>query len=83
VEILRNVRAAAGTGATVLLVGLVIPEHNREFLGKWMDLEMLLCAAARERTAAEYRDLLQEGGFPMTRVVQTASPFSIVEAKAA
>jgi C-methyltransferase len=80
VEILRTVRAAAGTGSTVLLVELVIPEHNREFLGKWADLEMLLCTLSRERTAPEHRDLLARAGFRMTRVVQTASPFSIVEA---
>src|SRR3954452_6569992 len=40
VQILRNVRAAAGTRATVLLVEFVIPEHDREFPGKWVDLEM-------------------------------------------
>lgn len=49
-------RDAAGPGGTVLLVEQVIPTHDREFLGKWVDLEMLLCLAARERTAAEYRD---------------------------
>ncbi len=81
-QILRNVRTLARAGATVLLVELVIPEHNREFLGKWVDLEMLLCSAARERTAAEYRDPLERAGFRMTRVVPTASPASIVEATA-
>ncbi|MGH3595282.1 MAG: methyltransferase [Mycobacterium sp.] len=81
-QILRNVHAAARPGATVLLVELVIPEHNREFIGKWLDLEMLLCLAARERTAAEYRGLLEQAGFRMTRVVPTASPFSVVEAQA-
>jgi C-methyltransferase len=81
VTILRNVRDAAGPGGTVLLVEQVIPTHDREFLGKWADLEMLLCLAARERTAAEYRELLNQAGLKMTRVVQTASPFSLVEAK--
>ena len=83
VEILRNVRAAAGTRATVLLVEFVIPRHNREFPGKWVDLEMMLNLGARERTADEYRDLLSQAGFRMTRVVQTASPLSVVEARAA
>jgi C-methyltransferase len=83
VQILRNVRAAAGSRAAVLLVELVIPAHNRDFPGKWADLEMLLNLAARERTAAEYRDLLSQAGFRMTRVVQTASPLSVVEARAA
>ena len=59
----------------------VIPEHRRDFIGKWADLEMLLGANGRERTAAEYRALLGRAGFRMTRVVPTASPFSLVEAK--
>jgi hypothetical protein len=82
VHILRNVRAAARTGKRLLLVEFVIPNHDREFLGKWVDLEMLIGAAARERTAAEYGRLLNRAGFQMTRVVETASPFSIVEAAA-
>jgi C-methyltransferase len=83
VQILRNVRAAAGPHALVLLVEFVIPKHDREFAGKWVDLEMLLNLSARERTAAEYRDLLGQAGFRMTRIVQTASPLSVVEARAA
>lgn len=82
VHILRNVRAAAGAGKHVLLVELVIPKHNREFVGNWLDLEMLMALDARERTAAEYRQLLNRAGFEMTRVVETASPFSVVEGRA-
>ena len=82
-RILRNVRAAAGPDATVLLIELVIPDHNRDFPGKWADLEMLLNLAARERTAAEYRNLLNKAGFRTTRIVPTASPLSIVEARVA
>jgi hypothetical protein len=83
VQILRNVRSAAGPEATLLLVEMVIPEHDRDFPGKWVDLEMLLNLAARERTAAEYSYLLRQAGYRMTRVVQTASPLSVVEARAA
>ncbi|KLO43433.1 hydroxyneurosporene methyltransferase [Mycobacterium nebraskense] len=83
VQILRNVHRAAGPAATVLLVELVIPDHDRDFPGKWVDLEMLLNLGARERTAAEYRDLLSQAGFQLTRVVQTASPLSVIEARAA
>lgn len=82
-QILRNVRTAAGPHATVLLIELVIPDHNRDFPGKWADLEMLLNLAARERTAVEYEKLLNQAGFRMTRVVQTASPLSVVEARVA
>ena len=80
--ILGNVRKAATPGTTLLLVELVIPDHNREFTGKWADMEMLVQAGARERTATEYRKLLEQAGFQMTRVVPTAAPFSLVEGKA-
>jgi SAM-dependent methyltransferase len=82
VRILRNVRAAARKGKRVLLVEMVIPNHDRDFPGKWLDLQMLIAAAARERTASEYGQLLNRAGFQMTRVVETASPFSIVESTA-
>ncbi|WP_204802046.1 methyltransferase [Mycobacterium riyadhense] len=82
VRILRNVRTAAGAGKKVLLVEFVIPPHDRESPGKWVDLEMLVVVAGRERTAAEYGRLLKRAGFDMTRVVETASPYSVVEANA-
>ena len=44
---------------------------------------MLVENAGRERTGPEYQKLLQQVGFHMTRIVPTASPFSIVEANAA
>ncbi|GAY18526.1 methyltransferase [Mycobacterium sp. shizuoka-1] len=78
--ILRNVRAAIKPGATLLLVEFVIPEHDGEFVGKWVDLEMLVVAGGRERTAEQYRSLLAEAGFRMAAVVPTAAPISVVEA---
>ncbi|MBU9762482.1 hydroxyneurosporene methyltransferase [Mycobacterium sp. TNTM28] len=79
VAILRNVRAAAAPGTTLLLIEGVIPDHDREFLGKWTDMEMLIGIAARERTEDGYRRLYEQAGFRLTRVVATASPFSVVE----
>jgi C-methyltransferase len=80
-QILRNVRAAAGPQTTVLLVEMVVREHARDCPENWVDLEMLLNLGSRERTADEYRELLGQAGFRMTRVVQTASPLSVVEAE--
>ena len=82
VTILTNVRQAAKPGTTLLLVEFVIPEHNREFIGKWADMEMLVQVAARERSAAEYGKLLEQAGFRMTKVVPTAGAVSLVEGKA-
>jgi hypothetical protein len=82
-QILKTVRAATRDGATLLLVECVIPPHDRDFVAKWMDLGMLVDNTGRERTGEEYPKLLQQSGFHMIRIVPTASPFSIVEAKAA
>jgi hypothetical protein len=81
VDILRTLRASAAPAARIVLVELVIPEHDRDFVGKWADLEMLVTGSARERSADEYRDLLRRSGFELTRVIPTASPYSLVEAK--
>jgi hypothetical protein len=82
VRILRNVRAASNTGTKIVLIELVIPQHNRDFVGNWLDLDMLIVASARERTGADYDQLLNRAGFRMTRVIETASPFSLIEADA-
>lgn len=84
IAILGKVRAAAEkSNAAVLLVETVMPTHDRDFIGKWIDLEILLSLPGRERTTEEYRALLRQAGLRMTRVVQTASPLSVVEAQCA
>lgn len=83
VRILRNVRAATGAGARLLLIEFVVPDHNRDFHGKWVDIEMLVVAGARERTAAEYRRLLARAGFRLDRIIETVAPLSIIEASPA
>jgi hypothetical protein len=79
-QILRNVRAAAGPRSTLLLIEMVIRDSARDSPGNWVDLEMLVNLGSRERTAEEYRNLLAQAGFRMTRVVPTASPLNVVEA---
>jgi hypothetical protein len=81
-QILRNVRRTAPTGAALLLVETVIPDDTREFIGKIADIEMLLFNDGRERTAKEYQRLLAEAGFEMTQIFDTETDFSVIEARA-
>ena len=83
VQILRNIRTAMNPGAKVLIVEAVVPDDDREHLSKLLDLEMLVAATGRERTEAEYAELLRQAGFRHTRTVGTVGPGSIVEAVAA
>lgn len=80
-QILRNIHGAMKPDSTLLLVELVLPEDDSPHPGKLIDLEMLANIGGRERTAAEYRELLARADFEMSRVVPTSSPASIVEAR--
>jgi hypothetical protein len=48
---------------------------------KFLDLGMLLRTDGRERTEAEFRALLGEVGFSLTRVIPTAGLILIIESQ--
>jgi len=78
-RILDHCNAGMAAGGKVLIVEMVIPERNVPALSKFLDLEMLLFLTGRERTEAEYRDLLERAGFELTTVVAAPSPYSVIE----
>ena len=82
VVILNNLKKVARPNARVMLVESVVPETPEFDMGKWMDLNMLVMATGRERTAAEFRKLLDQAGFELEEIVATPSPLSIVIAQA-
>lgn len=78
--ILSNCHRAMGASGKLLVVEQVLPPGNEPFLGKWLDLHMLVLLTGRERTEAEYRELLGAAGFDLARVVPTRSGASVIEA---
>jgi hypothetical protein len=58
-----------------------IPPGNTPFLGKFLDLQMLLIPGGKERTEDEYRTLFKQAGFELTRIVPTATEVSVVEGR--
>jgi hypothetical protein len=78
--ILKNIHKASPADARVILLEGVIAPGNAPSVGKWLDLEMLLMPGGKERTEEEYRALFAGAGFRVTRIVQTKSPLSVIEA---
>jgi hypothetical protein len=78
--ILRTCRSAMSEGSRLLLLEMVVPAGNTAAYAKLLDLLMLVYAGGRERTEAEYRDLLTSAGFSVSRILPTASAVSIIEA---
>jgi hypothetical protein len=48
-----------------------------------MDILMMMITEGRERTEGEFRDLYQQAGLTLTKVVAIPSVLSIVEGKGA
>jgi hypothetical protein len=81
VAILRNVRTAAAPDARVVLVEWVISETAEIDSGKWMDINMLVNAGGRERTASEFGSLYEQAGFELEHIIPTPSPLRIIIGK--
>lgn len=80
--ILQNIKRAAKPGAALMVVESVIPETAEFDMGKWMDVNMLVMAGGRERTAGEFRELFDRAGFDFDEIVPTPSPLCIVKGAA-
>jgi hypothetical protein len=77
--ILRNCHAVMSPGSKLLLVESVIPPGNDPFMGKFLDLTMMLIPGGKERTEGEYRTLYDKAGFDLVRIVPTSTEVSVVE----
>jgi hypothetical protein len=76
--ILKTCHRAMDPGTKLLLVEQVIPPGNDPHPSKFDDLNMLM-HAGRERTAIEFRVLLESAGFVLTRILPTPSQWSVIE----
>jgi O-methyltransferase domain len=84
--ILQNCRAAMQKGHRLLIVEMVVPEPGHpgapgfERLLRQTDLEMLAVVGGRERTRAEYGELLATAGFALGEVRPLEGlAFSVIE----
>lgn len=77
--ILRRCRQAMTPSSKLLVIEAVLPPGNTPFFQKWIDLTMLTITGGSERTKAEYRELFEAAGLRLTRVIPTATEFSIIE----
>jgi len=65
--ILRTIHTAAPAGSRLLILDAVVPPGNEPGGRKWLDLVMLALAGGKERTEAQWRELLETGGFEPVR----------------
>lgn len=83
VRILATCRQAMSPQSRLLIVEAILPDRAGDLPAAIrMDLQMLLLLGARERTATEFRQLLDAGGFRFQHLVMTDSPagLGVIEA---
>ena len=81
IRILKNCRAAIASDGRLVVIETIVPEKIEPEFVHLMDLNMLVMTGGLERTEKEYADLFAKAGFRLARVVPTASPFSVIEAR--
>ena len=80
VAILKAVRRAAPAHATLIVLEAELPAGPEPHPAKALDLMMLAWLTGRERTAAQYRQLMSAAGFTLQRVIPAHKEVSIFEA---
>jgi hypothetical protein len=66
--ILGTIHAAAPSEARLLVIETVLPAGNDPHGAKWLDLLMLALFGGRERDEAQWRALLERGGFSIDAI---------------
>jgi trans-aconitate methyltransferase len=80
--ILGRIREAMAPSAKLLVVEDLVCGPNVPCEAKLGDVNMLVRTGGRNRTEKEYRDLLQSGGFQVTRVLPTLGDLALLESNA-
>ncbi|PYT26613.1 MAG: hypothetical protein DMG57_20990 [Acidobacteria bacterium] len=80
VSILTNCRRAMAGHGKLLVIEDIVCDRNQPYFAKEGDINMMVRTGGRNRTEKEYRDLLANGGFEMTRVIPSRGGPSVMEA---
>ena len=68
-DILRVVRSAIPADGRLLVVDMVLPDDDREHYAKDLDIRMLASFDGKERSEAEFAELLDSAGFRLDQVI--------------
>ncbi|MGI5473221.1 methyltransferase [Streptomyces sp. CA-132043] len=81
-RILATIRRTVAPGIRLLVIDAVLPGNGAPHPALALDMVMLMMLKGRERTAADFEDLLASSGFRLNRIVPTQALSSVIEAEA-
>jgi hypothetical protein len=83
IKILSAIRRAMSKRARVLIIETVVPDAPGPHLSKELDIAMMAIPGGMERTQEEYASLATKCALRLERMVETLSPYSVLEMVAA
>ena len=83
IKILLAIRRAMSKHARVLIIETVVPDATGPHLSKELDIAMMALPGGMERTREEYASLAAKCALRLERMVETLSPYSVLEMVAA
>lgn len=83
IAILRGCAQAMPPHGRVLVIEVPVEPGSASSYGVMLDLQMLVMNGGRQRTLDEYHQLYTAAGLRLTRVIPTASDFSLIEGERA
>jgi hypothetical protein len=83
IKILSAIRRAMPAGARVLIIETVVPNTPGPHLSKELDIAMMALPGGMERTQEQYASLAAKCALRLERMVETLSPYSVLEVVAA
>lgn len=82
IKILHNCAVAMRPGSKVLILESVIPPGNTYHAGKYTDITMLACTRGRERSEADFKNILAAAGLQYNKFIDLAlDEMALVEAQ--
>jgi O-methyltransferase len=79
IQILSAIRRDMPAHARVLIIESVVPAGPGPHFSKELDINMMVLPGGKERTQEEYVELASKCGLRLQRVVETQSPYSLLE----
>jgi hypothetical protein len=67
------------SNAGLLIIESIIPDRNEFSIAKLLDIEVMVMGGGKERTEMEYRELLNESGFNVKKIINTSESISILD----
>lgn len=82
IHLLKDIKSVLPEKGKILIFEPIVENNNRYSFAKLYDIQMLVGrSGGKERTRKEFKEIIQQSGLKLNRIIQTAAPFSIIEVK--